>query len=189
MGQGRHGDLDFRKSLGPGLDLMLLPEVRADHLRIQPGVMDLDTNPHPAAGGSPSMLCFQVVPGSPEQLQLGGLLLPGLFTPILLPGVKPVSSAHCDGGHFHLHPNQHIRTSTMKLLGLFFKQQVSRQLLNRNLGVGGLFQQVRTCACVCFSSRSSLSLSQLHSIQKRLDGPCSELKQTTWNPSFTWCCG
>lgn len=123
MGQKTQADLDFRKSLGPSSDLMLLPEVRADHVRIQPGVVDLDTNSHPAAGGSPLMLCFQVVPGSPEQLQLGGLLLLGLVTPILLPGVKPVGSAHPDRGHFHLHPSKHIRTDTVKFLGLSFSNK------------------------------------------------------------------
>ena len=111
VGQKTQADLDFRKSLGPSSDLMLLPEVCADHVRIQPGVVDLDTNSHPTAGGSPLMLCFQVIPGSPEQLQLGGLLLLGLVTPILLPGVKPVGSAHPDRGHFHLHPSKHIRTN------------------------------------------------------------------------------
>lgn len=117
MGQKTQADLDFWKSLGPSSDLMLLLEVCADHVRIQPGVVDLDTNSHPAAGGCPSMLCFQVVPGSPTQLQLGGLLLLGLVTPILLPGVKPVGSAHPDRSHFHLHPSKHIRTDTVNLLG------------------------------------------------------------------------
>lgn len=120
MGLGRDADLDLRKSLSTDSDLVLLPEVSADHFGVQPGVVDLDTNSQAPAGGSPTMLCLQVVPGSPEQLQLGTLLLPGPFIPILLPGVKPVSSAHADGGHLHLCPPKHIIINTVKLLSISF---------------------------------------------------------------------
>lgn len=97
---------------------MLLLEVRADHIRIQPGVVDLDADPHPPAGGSPTMLCFQVVPGATNQLQLGSLPLPGPFMPILLPGIKPVGNAHPDGGHFHLWSKKPITINAMKRMGI-----------------------------------------------------------------------
>lgn len=120
MGRGRHADLDLRKSPSADSDLMLLPQVGADHIGIQPGVVDLDTNSHAPAGGSPTLLCLQVVPGSPEQLQLRGLPLPGAFIIPILPGVKPVSGAHPDGGHLHLCPNKHITVSTVELLSISF---------------------------------------------------------------------
>lgn len=121
MGLGRDADLDLRKSPSADSDLMLLTQVSADHIGVQPGVVDLDADSHAPAGGSPTLLCLQVVPGSPEQLQLGGLPLPGAFViPILLPGVKPVSSAHPDGGHLHLRPNKHISISTVELLSISF---------------------------------------------------------------------
>lgn len=116
MGLGSDADLDLWEPLSTDSDLMLLPEVCADHVRIQPGVVDLDTNSHAPAGGSPMMLCLQVVPGSPRQLQLGGLLVPGPFISILLPGVKPVSSAHPDGGHLLLCPSKYIAVNAVKFL-------------------------------------------------------------------------
>lgn len=63
----RHTNLYFWKSLGLGSDLVFLQKVSVDHIWIQPGVVDLDSNSHPPAGSYPMLLCFQVVLGSALQ--------------------------------------------------------------------------------------------------------------------------
>lgn len=178
MGQGRDSDLDFWKPLGTDSDLMLLPEVGADHVRIQPGAVDLDTDSHPPTGGSPAVLCLQVVPGSASQLQLGRLLLPGPLIPILLPGVEPVSSAHPEGGHLHLSPHKHTTINSTKPLGILLNQQVSGRLLTKDFWTGAVPasqpSHPRACGCLCFSLSLSSSVKQY---SHEADGPSSEQKQ------------
>lgn len=105
QGQAGSTDLHFWKMQGTSPNFMSLPVVAVHHLRIQPGVMYLDSNSHPIAGCLSMMQCFQVVPEATSQLEFLGFWLPA-FTPVLHPVPGPFRIASRDRSYSHLCPNQ-----------------------------------------------------------------------------------
>lgn len=105
QGQAGSTDLHFWNMQGTGPNFVSLPVVAVHHLRIQPGVMYLDSNSHPIAGCLSMMQCFQVVPEATSQLKFLGFWLPAL-TPVLHPVPGPFRIARRDRSNSHLCPNQ-----------------------------------------------------------------------------------